>query len=81
MRIDSCRNCGMELQVTQLCSHCVQPLHFECNNCNAFVDDPIHQHKSLSQSLLSFSEGLMTKRDMSANDIPILESEMRIVNN
>jgi len=81
MRIDSCRNCGMELQVMQLCSHCNQPLHFECNNCNAFVDDPIHQHENLSQSLFSFSEGLMTKRDMSANDIPILESEMRIVNN
>ncbi len=81
MKIDSCRNCGEELQVMQLCSHCDQPLHFECNNCNAFVDDPIHQHKSLSQSLLSISEELMTKRDMSANDMPILESEMRIGNN
>ncbi len=81
MKIDSCRNCGIELQVMRLCSHCDQPLHFECNNCNAFVDDPIHQHENLSQSLFSISEELMTKRDMSANDMPILESEMRIGNN
>ncbi len=53
MKIDSCRNCGEELQVMQLCSHCDQPLHFECNNCNAFVDDPTHQHEYLtSQSFL-----------------------------
>jgi len=52
MRIDSCRNCGQELQVMQLCSDCDQPLRFECNNCNAFVDDPIHQHENSSQSFL-----------------------------
>jgi predicted amidophosphoribosyltransferase len=49
MRIDLCRNCGQELHVTQLCNHCDQPLHFECNNCNSFVDDPIHQHENSSQ--------------------------------
>ncbi len=53
IRIDSCRKCGKELQVTQLCSNCDQPLHFEYNNCNTFVDNPIHQHESItSQSLL-----------------------------
>ena len=81
MRIDSCRNCGEELQVMQLCGHCNQPLHFECNNCNAFVDDQIHQHEKLSQTSFSISGELMTKKDMSANDMPILESEMRIGNN
>ena len=45
MRVDSCRKCGQELEVMQLCSHCDQPLHFGCNNCNSFVDDPIHQHE------------------------------------
>ncbi len=72
MRIDSCRKCGEELQAMRLCNNCEQPLHFECNNCNAFVDDPIHQHENLSQSLFSFSEGLMTKRDMSGNDTGVL---------
>jgi len=72
MRIDSCRKCGKELQVTRLCSNCDQPLHFECNNCISFVDNPIHQHENLSQSLFSFSEGLMTKRDMSGNDTGVL---------
>ncbi len=52
MRINSCRKCGQELQVMKLCGYCDQPLHFECNNCNASVDDPIHQHENLSQSFL-----------------------------
>ena len=53
IRIDACRKCGEELQVMRLCNNCDQPLHFECNNCNAFVDDPIHQHESItSQSFL-----------------------------
>jgi len=53
MRIDSCRKCGEQLQVINICKHCNQPLHFECNNCNSFVDDPIHQHEFLtSQSFL-----------------------------
>ena len=72
IRIDSCRKCGEELQVMRLCNNCDQPLHFECNNCISFVDDPIHQHENLSQSLFSFSEGLMTKRDMSGNDTGVL---------
>jgi len=46
MRIDSCRKCGLELQVMQLCSSCDQPLHFECSNCIMFVNDPIHQHEN-----------------------------------
>jgi predicted amidophosphoribosyltransferase len=52
MRVNSCRKCGQELQVMKICSNCDQPLHFECNNCKAFVDDPIHQHENLLQSLL-----------------------------
>ena len=52
MRIDSCRNCGSVLKITEFCRDCDQPLHFKCNNCNLFVDDPIHQHGNLSQSYL-----------------------------
>ncbi len=53
LRIDSCRKCGEELQVLKLCNDCHQPLHFDCSNCTIFVDDPIHQHDSLtSQSFL-----------------------------
>ncbi len=52
MRIDSCRKCGQELQVMQLCNHCNQPLHFECNNCDVYIDDPIHQHDNSFQSFL-----------------------------
>ncbi len=50
MKIDSCRKCGEQLQVMNTCN---QPLHFECNNCNSFVDDPIHHHEfHTSQSFL-----------------------------
>ena len=72
IRIDSCRKCGEELQVMRLCNNCDQPLHFECNNCSAFVDNPIHQHESLSQSLFSFSEELMTKRYVSVSNTGVL---------
>ena len=51
MRVDSCRKCGEELQVMKLCSNCDQPLHFKCKNCNAFVEDPIHQHENFLQLL------------------------------
>jgi predicted amidophosphoribosyltransferase len=57
MRIDSCRKCGKELQVMQLCSNCDQPLHFECKNCKVYIDDPIHQHENSSQ-LLAHQSGV-----------------------
>ena len=44
MRIDSCRNCGSEIKVIELCSECSQPLHFQCQNCRKFQDEPIHSH-------------------------------------
>lgn len=44
MRIDSCRNCGSELIVIELCRECDQPLHYQCENCTCFVDVPIHHH-------------------------------------
>ena len=46
MRIDSCRNCGKELLVIDYCQDCKQPLHFQCGNCQKFVDNPIHLHKN-----------------------------------
>jgi len=51
MRIDSCRKCGKELQVTRLCNNCDQPLHFDCNDCHTFVDVPIHNHSYLTSQL------------------------------
>ena len=51
MRIDSCRKCGTTLQVMKFCSNCKQPLHFECNNCIVFIDDPIHQHENFISPL------------------------------
>ena len=47
MRIDSCRNCGSELKVVELCHECDQPLHFQCENCRKFVEDPIHFHEKI----------------------------------
>ena len=46
-RIDSCRKCGNRLHAIRHCRDCEQPLVFECYNCHAFVDDPIHQHQNL----------------------------------
>jgi len=47
MRIDSCRNCGNELSIVELCPDCTQPLHLKCEKCIKFVDDPIHSHQKL----------------------------------
>lgn len=47
MRIDSCRNCGNELKVIELCQDCDQPIQFQCEHCTKFVDDPIHSHKHI----------------------------------
>ena len=47
MRIDSCRNCGTELKIIELCQECDQPLHFQCENCRKFVEDPIHHHEKM----------------------------------
>jgi len=44
MRIDSCRNCGSELKVIELCRDCGQPLHYQCEYCRNFVTDSIHLH-------------------------------------
>jgi len=44
MRIDSCRNCGKQLTVNELCSNCSQPICYQCDHCKHFVDDPVHLH-------------------------------------
>ena len=41
-RIDSCRNCGEQLEVLHTCMVCEQPSQFQCSNCFHYVDDPIH---------------------------------------
>ena len=41
-RVDSCRNCGVTLDVITTCMICDQPSRFKCSNCYHFVDDPIH---------------------------------------
>ena len=41
-RVDSCRNCGVTLEVLTTCMMCDQPSQFKCSNCYHFVDDPIH---------------------------------------
>ena len=52
-RIDSCKKCGNRLHAIRYCRDCGQPTIFECYNCHAFVDDPIHNHSQLtSQSFL-----------------------------
>ena len=47
MRIDSCRNCGNQLTVNELCSDCSQPICYQCDHCKHFVDDPIHLHENI----------------------------------
>jgi predicted amidophosphoribosyltransferase len=41
-RIDSCGNCGEELEILNTCMVCEQPSKFQCLGCLHYVDDPIH---------------------------------------
>ena len=42
MRIDSCRKCGISLEIKQKCSICDDPLKFICKNCHFESDEQIH---------------------------------------
>ncbi len=54
MRKNSCRNCGSELKVIELCMDCNHPLHYQRKNCINFIDDPVYLHKEFGMEL---SEG------------------------
>jgi len=40
--IDSCGNCGNNLDVLDTCVICEQPTQFQCSNCYHYTNDTIH---------------------------------------
>lgn len=42
MRIESCRKCGIELELKQKCSICNDPLKFTCKKCQFESEEQIH---------------------------------------
>ena len=42
MRIDSCRKCGKEMQMKQICFNCRNPIKFTCKSCHAETEEQIH---------------------------------------
>lgn len=42
MRKESCRKCGIELEITKECSFCDKPIQFHCNKCNYDTEVQIH---------------------------------------
>ena len=42
MRIDSCRKCGLGLEVNKKCDVCRDPIQFFCHNCGTITDEQIH---------------------------------------
>ena len=42
MRIDSCRKCGIGLEIKQKCLICDEPLKFTCKKCRFESDEQIH---------------------------------------
>lgn len=49
MRVDSCRNCGNQISVKKHCKVCHQPVQLQCENCQKFLDDPVHSICSQTQ--------------------------------
>lgn len=54
MRVDSCKSCGEQLQVSQTCEICNQPSSFTCSKCKK-EEDQFH----LKCTLSSFSHALL----------------------
>ena len=42
MRIDSCRICGIELEINQRCNICHEAIEFYCHSCGATTEKQIH---------------------------------------
>jgi len=42
MRIDSCRKCGIQLEVNKKCDVCREPNQFFCHNCSNVTEKQIH---------------------------------------
>lgn len=55
MRIDSCRKCGSDLEISQNCSICSEGIKFSCKNCHAHTDERFH----LTCTIISFDYNLL----------------------
>lgn len=42
MRVNSCRRCGKELVIEQLCKVCNIPITFHCHACGNITEKQIH---------------------------------------
>ena len=42
MRIDSCRKCGIELEINKKCYVCNKPNQFFCHSCSNVTEEQIH---------------------------------------
>ena len=42
MKIESCRRCGKEPDVTHSCSFCREPIQFHCKHCGMDSEAQIH---------------------------------------
>ena len=43
MRIDSCRTCGIELEINQRCEICSEAIQFYCHGCGITTEKQIHR--------------------------------------
>lgn len=43
MRIDSCRTCGIELEINQRCGYCKEAIEFYCHGCGITTEKQIHR--------------------------------------
>ena len=47
MKVDSCRKCGIPLEVSRMCDVCEEPIEFQCQKCHWTSDEQIHQNCNL----------------------------------
>ena len=53
MRIDSCRRCGVGMEVNKKCEICGIPIEFFCHMCSYISEKQIHSECMLKKILLA----------------------------
>ena len=53
MRIDSCRTCGIELEINQRCKVCDEAIEFYCHSCGNTTEKLIHRQCMINSDLVN----------------------------
>lgn len=53
MRKDSCRRCGLDMEISKKCPVCRESIEFFCHNCRQSTDRQIHSDCIIKEVCIS----------------------------